>query len=150
MSRLLRVLVACAVGCGCGPAPLNMALAGARTGYLVVTYRYPQRDYQEGYQTQLIVEVDGNSARVSHVCPDSTGSLTATGSGYSASWSGTMACPPVLFSNCSSVVVTYTNATVRFNLPSEPQDTSTFDFYATGTAAGCDLSGNIDVDFFSV
>jgi len=138
------VAVACAVGCESGPQTLNTALAGKEIVSLQVNYLGLQKDYQ----IELTIEVNGNSAQVSHVCPNSTGSLTATGYGNSAYWSGTMACPPVVFGNCSSVVMTYTYAGVTFNPPSEPGDVSTLTFVASGMAAGCDLSGLMTANSF--
>jgi hypothetical protein len=140
MSKLLGALLAAATAIGCEGVPtLNAALAGTHNAGLYVNYQ----GLQEYYPITLAIEVNGSSAQISQVCPDNTGSLTATGSGDSASWSGTLVCPPVLFGSCSSVAMTYMSASVELNLPSDPGDVLTLGFSAGGTAAGCDRSGSL-------
>jgi hypothetical protein len=57
--------------------------------------------------------------------------MTATGSGNTASWSGSHACNPVPVTNCTAVTITYSNATATLN-------GATLLVVATGTGSGCE------------
>jgi hypothetical protein len=85
------------------------------------------------------------------ICPggqghwsDPTGTITANGSGDSATWSGGYACPAVEVDPCSSVVFTYSNVTATLN-------GAHLTVIASGKVAGsgdlCSQSGTVNVTF---
>ena len=169
LASSLPLLVA---GCGSGSgAPLNTGLntgfAGTWTGTTVITLDYsePTRGPPcngspcgEGAKVdqQIVVVVNGNSMTVPGICPggaghwsDPTGTITANGSGDSATWSGSYACPAVTFyvGGCSSGVITYSNLTATLN-------GAHLTVILTGNVAGtdgdnCSGSGTVTVTFSS-
>jgi len=78
------------------------------------------------------VAVSGQNAAFTGVCLDASGSVTAHGSGNSASWSGSLVCPAVQFT-CGPVVMTFQSASATLN-------GSTMNVQGAGNAAGCGLS----------
>src|SRR5204863_3415910 len=78
------------------------------------------------------VAVSGQNAAFTGVCLDQSGSVTAHGSGNSASWSGSLVCPAVQFT-CGPVVMTFQSASATLN-------GSTMNVQGAGNAAGCGLS----------
>ncbi|MGO9830703.1 MAG: hypothetical protein ACLPJH_11230 [Myxococcaceae bacterium] len=89
------------------------------------------------YTGHIVVTVSGNSASVAGVCPYgsgrlTSGTLTAAGSGNSATWSGNLVCPAFGFpgGGCPSLVFTYQNVTGTL-------DGTTLTVVYTGTSAGC-------------
>jgi hypothetical protein len=104
------------------------------------------------YTLHLILDVSGSTVSVANVCPGivqhesmrqssmrlptesartQSSSLSATGSGASASWSGTLECPRVELTGCPSLAVSYTNATMTLT------GTNQLTFVAMGNAEGC-------------
>lgn len=110
--------------------PLNTALAGTWSGPVTLTYN--SGGDSASYTGHIVVAVSGNSASVADVCPYGSGTLTATGSGNSATWSGNLVCPTLAFpgGGCPSLVFTYQNATGTLN-------GTTLTVVFTGTSAGC-------------
>ena len=120
-------LVACTTTPGgLSATALETEMAGGWNGTatLALTGRAPIP-----YSTAIIITVVGATANVTKLCPGSVrqrqdmvrargavgsqgSSVDATGSGASASWSGTLTCPLVELSGCNLVAITYTNATV--------------------------------------
>jgi len=172
LASSLPLLVA---GCGSGSgAPLNTGLntgfAGTWTGTTVITLDYsePTRGPPcngspcgEGAKVdqQIVVVVNGNSMTVPGICPggaghwsDPTGTITANGSGDSATWSGSYACPAVTFyvGGCSSGVITYSNLTATLN-GAHLTVIATGNVAVGGTADGeqCSASGTATVTFSS-
>ena len=87
---ILGMVTSLLCACGSGPgAPLNSALAGTWTGPVTVNYF----GNAASYTGHIVVAVSGNAASVAGVCPYGSGTLTATGSGNSATWSGELVCP---------------------------------------------------------
>lgn len=75
---------------------------------------------------------DGNVRDDSGVCPYGNEAVTATGSGDSASWSGSYVCPTRQIDGCLPLVITYTSFTVALN-------GATLTLVGSGTG-GCDAS----------
>jgi hypothetical protein len=131
MRRLLGLVVlVCA--CGGSSAPLDPNFAGTWTGNTYVTLQglnaYP------ALPSQTTVTVNGNEA-TTVPCGSETDQF-ASGSGDSASWTGTTSCPPVSLTGqfvCSSVVFTFTQSTATLN-------GGTLSIIGTGTADGCSAS----------
>jgi hypothetical protein len=167
--RKLILVVACALLSACGNsdsplngAPLNTAFTGTWTGttdaYEVISAAVngcaPNECGWDDRDTgQIVIAVSGNSMTVSEICPgdippgvppprNASGmiTMTGTGSGNSATWSGNYACPAYVLQGCEQVI-TYTSATATLN-------GSSLKVLASGTAAGC-LPGNITVTFTS-
>ena len=130
---MLTCLALCACGSSNGSSGLNAAFAKTWTGTTTTTVSGQTFTGTNGH---LTITVSGNNATVNTVCPDASGSVNATGSGNSASWSGTLACPPVQVTGCpSSLTLTYTTATLTLS-----SDNKTLNVQAGGTVSGCNFN----------
>ena len=84
---------------------------------------------------QLAFSVSGNSMQVGYLCPDSSGTVTASGTGDSASWSGSLVCPPTAgASSCPAAVFTFTSMSTTLSA-------ATVNVLAQSSLSGCP-SGN--------
>jgi hypothetical protein len=129
------VLLACGGG---NSGSLNTALNGTWVG--PVTLTIAGQSPQAIGNGQLAVSVSGQDATVNQVCLDGSGSFTAHGSGNSASWSGSLPCPPIPFTNCSAVTLTLTSASATLN-------GSVLTAQAAGTASGCGQNPGFTITF---
>lgn len=86
------------------------------------------------YATALHVEVQGEDVTASGVCADGSGSLRAEGTGPRAEWKGAYACPPIAFSDCQAVTLTYTTASL------EVSPDGSLRAQGAGFATGCGAS----------
>lgn len=131
-------------GCGGGsstePLPdLNPALSGTWNGNTLVSVPgFPS----SSYPSQLVIAASGRTATITKVCPDGTGTVVASGSGNTAAWSGSLACPPVAVSGCPSVTATLTSASGSLSA-----DATTLTVRAAGTASGCSFTSNVTLGF---
>jgi hypothetical protein len=107
-------LFACGGGSGGGggdPGGLDTAFRGLWVGTFTFDGALTGSD-----SGQLAFSVAGNSAQIGYLCPDGTGTVTATGSGNTANWSGTLACAPTAgSSNCPAAVFTFSSLTSTLN-----------------------------------
>lgn len=144
--RILLVVAAACLACACGSsngagggdgggggAPPNTGFAGTWTGTLLIEELFFRGDGGQAtggenigpVAEQIVVVVNGNSMTVAGICPggsghwsDPTGTITTNGSGDSATWSGSYACPAVTVvggGGCSGVVFTYSKVTATLN-----------------------------------
>jgi hypothetical protein len=102
--RIALALVFGVAACGGSGGGLDAAMAGTWNGTASVTMAGLQ---PLSYQGQLIVAVSGDTATVRQVCSNGSGSISASGTGSTAQWHGTLSCPPVAFSDCASVTFTF-------------------------------------------
>lgn len=138
-------VLACACGGGGGGdsgaegggAPLDTAFAGTWTGTTSMAFT---GGGSTSYTGKLVITVSGNTATVAKICPDGSQSAQASGSGDSASWSGNIVCPPVSFTNCASVTLTFQSATTTLNA-------GNLTLIATGSGSGCGSSVPLTVTF---
>ena len=145
MRRILWVVVTVALA-GCGSDKLNTAFAGIWTGPATLTMGATMGAYTATENVQLTATLPSETTlTISPVCPGNTGSLTATGSGDSASWTGTVTCPPFAVGPCASVTVTLNNGTGSLS-----SDGKTLTLRATGTASGCSTTASFSWDFSGV
>jgi hypothetical protein len=95
------------------------------------------------YASQLSVSVNGETATASNICPaiGDGHTLTVHGTGNSASWSGSLTCNPVQFTQCSSVVFTFHNASAVLN-PS-----GSLSAQGSGSATGCGITLDFTFSF---
>ena len=122
-------LSACGSSSG-SQAPLNTAFAGTWAG----TFAFAG-SISGSPSGQLTITVNGNSMQVGYLCPDGTGTVTASGSDNAASWSGSLVCPPTSgFSNCSAAVLTFSSVAPTLS-------GTTLNIPAQGNLSGCP-SGN--------
>jgi len=133
---MLAVLAACGGGTNNGNngGGLNPAFAKQWTG--ASTISGPGLN-GTSYAAQITISgVNGNSATVTQVCLDSSGSMTVTGSGNSAVWNGTLDCPPLpqAGANCS-LTLTFTSASATLSA-----NGTTLNATGTGTVTGCGLN----------
>jgi hypothetical protein len=123
-----------------GQAGLNTAFGGLWVGTFTLAGAIT------GSATgQLAVSVSGDSMDVGFLCPDGTGTVTASGSGNSASWSGSLVCPPTSgASNCPAGVFTFSsmastlsgttlNVLAQSNLSGCPSGNGAFTLSFSGT-----------------
>jgi hypothetical protein len=104
--RTCAALAATLTACG---GDLDPGLAGTWLGTSVVALEGFQ---PYTYPSSLPIAVSGDTATVGNVCPTG-GSLTVTGSGDSADWKGSLACPPISYAGCNAVAFTYQSATIK-------------------------------------
>jgi len=117
----------------CGSDKLNTAFAGLWTGAATLTMgTYSSTDPSVEVSITLPSE---STLTIAPVCPENTGSITASGNGDSASWNGTVTCQPVAIGSCASVTVTLTSGTGTLS-----SDGKTLTAKASGTATGCSQS----------
>jgi hypothetical protein len=89
------------------------------------------------FSGEVTVAVDGQSVEVDDFCPESGGTMNATGANTSAAWQGNLACAPIPVKGCSFASFTYSFAHAMMN-------DSTLTVLAAGTVetpAGCNYSG---------
>jgi hypothetical protein len=127
---IFMVAIALACGGSSNSQDLDPALNGQWTGPATLTI---SGETPQSYTARLVIAVSGQNATFSDVCLDGSGSLSIHGSGSSASWQGSYACPPVAFTNCSAVTMTFTSASVVLN-------GSALSAQGSGTATGCSQS----------
>ena len=144
MSRKLIVVIAPLLfACGNSSSPpLDLALNKTWIG----TSNYTISGASAGsFNGGLVIAVNGDSALVSNVCIGGSGSLTVTGSGDTASFSGTFNCPAYPLFGCSpQVVISYTSATLTLTTGMLPAEVS---FVATGTTPASTLGCNSAAPF---
>ncbi len=121
-------------------APLNPALGGTWNGTTVLTLAGAD---PIAYPSQLIVSVTGQSATAKHVCPleGDPGTITLTGSGDAAFWSGTLACTPIQAAECQAFTFTFRNASAALN------PGGTVSAHASGSGSGCGVSLDFTFSF---
>jgi hypothetical protein len=142
MKPLLAVAVSVFLSaCGGSTSPLSAAFAGTWTTNLSVSGG--TLGSEQGVAGELDITVSGSSATVAKVCLDGTGSLSFTGSGDSASYSGLYACGPATLGSCASAVVSYASGTASVVVGSP--DTLTIDL--TGNVSGCGQSSALTAAF---
>lgn len=138
------LLLACACGVagpgGPGPTGLDPALNGSWNGTATATI---QGDPPYSYQARLVIAVSGNTASVADVCPNGDGSFVTTGSGESATWTGSLLCSTVALTGCSTVAFTYTSGSVSLN-------GGTLSAAGQGSGTGCGLTKPFTMSFSGV
>jgi len=139
-TAFLLAALACGGGGGSSSGSLDPAFAGTWSGTVTLSVTGSP---STSSASQLVVAVSGQSATISEVCPDGkgTGSVTAQGSGDSATWNGNVSCLAIPITGvCASVIITYTSATAMLS-------NGTLNVLATGKAAGCGASSPVQVSF---
>jgi hypothetical protein len=132
------------------PSPLVRTLVGTWrcSGTLALAGRSPVV-----YSQDIRITTVGARADVTSLCPGSVAqrrdqvrgrqavgspSISALGSGATASWSGALTCPSIEIPGCNLVEITYATATLAFSAT-----TNLLTVVAKGTAVGC--GGNYPV-----
>jgi len=87
----------------CGGSDLDSAMNGTWSGPGTVTI---SGNAPLSFDGQVRIAVSGRTATLSGPCLDRSGSIALEGTGTSASWQGSYACPALQFSNCASVTLT--------------------------------------------
>lgn len=129
-------------GCGGGPEPqpeLNPALGGTWTGNTLVSV---PGIAASSYPSLLEIAVTGNTATISRLCPDGSGTVAASGSGNAAAWTGRLTCPPVAIPQCASVTAILSSASGSLSA-----DGATLTALAGGTGSGCGYNLNVTLTF---
>jgi hypothetical protein len=120
------------------PPSLDSNFSGTWNGTTTLTFTGNQ---PSAYASRVVVAVSGTSATLADVCPDGSGTITVTGSGESASWSGTLNCPSIAFTNCAAVAFTYHTGSMALN------GNGSLTVQGTGLAAGCGVTLNLTTTF---
>ena len=90
----------------------------------------------------LPITVSGYELMTRLACPDGTRlDVIATGSGSTATWTGTFSCPPTAMGTCSSWVFTRTSVTFTLN------GNGTLTAAGVGTLVGCGTSTSCTTSF---
>lgn len=142
MNRMAVLAVAAlALACGGsdgGSADLNPAFSGTWWGPSTIA----AAGYQPyTYQSSMVVAVSGHTATVANICPTGSASLTTSGSGNEASWTGNLVCPAVSFGGCYALTLTIQTGSARLN------SNGTITVQGTGTATGCGNNMNVTYTF---
>ena len=141
MRRCLLVVITLGLA-GCGSEKLNAAFSGLWTGPATLT----MGSYTATETVQLTITLPSETTlTIAPVCPGNVGSITATGSGNSASWSGSQVCPAFAIGSCASVTVTLTSGTGSLS-----SDGKTLSAQESGTASGCSTNVNFSWSFSGV
>ena len=128
MRRVLAFLIAATAACGgSSGGNLDAAMGGTWSGTATLTL---QGASPQTFAGDLTLTVSGQDATMASVCLDGSGSVTMHGSGRSASWQGSLVCPPVQFTSCSAVTMTFQSVNVTLN-------GSTLTAQGAGSASGC-------------
>ena len=128
MRKILALSIAAASACGgSSGGNLDPALGGTWNGNATLTL---QGGSPQTFPGDLSLTVSGQDATMNGVCLDGSNSVTMHGSGKSASWQGTLACPPVQFTGCAVVTMTFQSASVSLN-------GTTLTAQGAGSASGC-------------
>lgn len=109
MRKLLLLVMMAACG---GSDAVDPAFAGTWNGTTLVSIAGLA---PVGYPSSVFISVSGSSVRVANACPAGGTSLTATGSGNFVAWQGSLACSPVPFSDCGSVLFTLLSGSLTLN-----------------------------------
>jgi len=126
-------------GCSATSNGLNPAFTGTWNGPTVVTLSGVA---QPAYTGQLIIVVSGSTATVSEVCPDSSGTMTMSGSGNNASWTGSLVCPPKAFGTCAAVTVAFASGSATLS-----SNNLSLAALGSGTATGCGNTAPVTFSF---
>jgi hypothetical protein len=139
-SALAVLVVGSLAACGSSSSSnpdLNPAVNGTWTGDNTITV--------PGYSpitigSEITVAASGTRFTASPVCYGTlsmppSGSITGTGSGNTASWTGTLACPAVSLLGCNAVVITYKSVSATLST-----DQTTFTIQGSGTLVGCSIN----------
>ena len=132
MQRALTLAFLALCACGGSSDNLNAAIGKTWTGTTTISVNGQSQGNSAG---QLTVTVSGKTADVSNVCGNGNGSVTITarGSGNSATWSGIVMCTDPV--NCGTLTLTYNSATLNLS-----SDNKTLTADASGTVSGCNWS----------
>lgn len=104
-SRLVLMLsIVALTGCGGG---VDEGFTGQWTGNTTVTGSTGAFTYA----ATINLVADGDTLRVSQICPDGTGRIQVPGEGSTLKWSGEFNCP-VALASCPSARVAYTSASI--------------------------------------
>lgn len=120
-------------------APLSAGLAGSWIGTAVARFG---SGGSVTYDATIVVTVASDTVSVAGICPDGTGLMALTGSGTSASSSGTLTCPGIALAGCEAVVFSYAKADVLLD------GATSLVFAATGSASGCGDTETLVTSFF--
>jgi len=129
MKRALLIIPLLAT-VACGSDKLDPAFAGLWTGAATLTLGSSSAT-DDTVQVSITLPSE-TSITISPVCPENTGTITATGKGESFSWTGTTTCPAAAIGSCASMVVTLQSGTATLS-----SDLKTLSASASGTATGC-------------
>lgn len=99
------------VACG-GSDAIDPAFAGTWNGTTLVSI---SGFAPVSYASSVTISVNGGAARIANACPVGVGSVTATGSGEFITWRGSLACSPVSFPDCASVLFTLLSGSLTLN-----------------------------------
>jgi len=146
MRRALILSLALVMGaCGGSDEPaasLNPAFSKTWTGTTTVTIPGVA---PITYQGQLVIAVSGGNATVTRVCLDGSGTLTMSGSGNSASWTGTLVCAPLAV-DCpagpGTLNITFYSANGTLS-----NNSTTLTAQGSGTAIACGSATTITFSF---
>jgi hypothetical protein len=147
MGRYVLAAVVASMLAGCGGsdppdpgAPLDAGFAKTWSGSLSRTCAGLGTTVYPG--GSLPITVSGYSLYTRLGCPDGTTlAVTATGSGSTATWTGTFSCPPAPAGTCPNAVFTRTSVTFTLN------GNGTLSASGVGTMVGCGTTANCTTSF---
>jgi hypothetical protein len=136
--------------CACGsshatpPPPLSDGFFGTWGGSTVALFP-PAGGDNLVVDSPVVVTVSGNTASISGICLDGSSAMTVTGSGTSASFSGSLTCPTALqLFGCPSFIYRYTQAAVSLT------SATSLSIVTRGLAEGCGMTEDFSTTFTGV
>jgi hypothetical protein len=146
--RVVASGLAAAVLCACGSSgnqnnadagpPLSNGFAGTWGGTLQTTFG---AGGGIDATTAMFVTVSGNTASVSGVCPDGSGSQSFVGSGATASSPGAVTCPAIPVGDCQSVTFAFGDSDLAL------LDATHLELTVSGRATGCSVTNSFITKF---
>jgi hypothetical protein len=121
-------------------APLDAGFAKTWSGDFSMTCTGVGTSFYPGVTATLTVS--GNYLTALLACtPSGSTTVTATGSGRTATWTGSFSCPPTVQGSCYNLIFTRTSVTYTLNA------NGTLTATGVGSLAGCGISTDCTTSF---
>ena len=124
---------------GSDTSGLNPGLAGSWSGNSILG---SDSTLIAQWPATVTVTVSGQNGAMTPICPGGSGTITASGTGNTANWTGTLQCPPFELGSCATAVLTWTTARATLSA-----DGTSLLSYASGQLSGCSQNTPVYLNF---